>query len=71
MKTPETQAALAGIFSAATDTLGAFLPIFSSVGSDWFRRPDPEAYERHPELPPDPRRLAGAFQRFSLPLRLS
>jgi RNA polymerase sigma-70 factor (ECF subfamily) len=32
---------------------------------------DPEAYERHPELPPDPRRLAGAFQRFSLPLRLS
>ncbi|GAA2206231.1 nitrate- and nitrite sensing domain-containing protein [Nonomuraea monospora] len=26
-----------------------FLPIFSSVGSDWFRRPDPEILQQHPE----------------------
>jgi RNA polymerase sigma-70 factor, ECF subfamily len=32
---------------------------------------DPEAYERFPEQPVDPRRLAGAFERFGLPGRLS
>jgi RNA polymerase sigma-70 factor (ECF subfamily) len=31
---------------------------------------DPEAYERFPEKPFDPRRLAGAFGRFGLPDRL-
>ena len=31
---------------------------------------DPEAYERFPEQPFDPRRLAGAFARFGLPDRL-
>ena len=32
---------------------------------------DPEAYERFPEQPPDPRRLAGTFNRFGLPGRLT
>jgi RNA polymerase sigma-70 factor, ECF subfamily len=32
---------------------------------------DPEAYERFPEQPFDARRLAGAFERFGLPERLS
>jgi RNA polymerase sigma-70 factor (ECF subfamily) len=32
---------------------------------------EPEAYERFPEQPADPRRLAGAFGRFDLPERLS
>jgi hypothetical protein len=32
---------------------------------------DPEAYERFPEQPFDPRRLAGAFERFGLPDRLN
>ena len=32
---------------------------------------DPEAYERFPEQPFDPRRLTGAFERFGLPDRLS
>jgi RNA polymerase sigma-70 factor (ECF subfamily) len=31
---------------------------------------DPEAYERFPEQPADPRRLAGTFERFGLPDRL-
>ncbi|MGN9838667.1 nitrate- and nitrite sensing domain-containing protein [Nonomuraea sp. H19] len=42
-----------------------FLPIFSSVGSDWFRRPDPEQFQPpaepepeitavHPAVPADP-----------------
>ncbi|WP_052422415.1 sensor histidine kinase [Nonomuraea candida] len=41
-----------------------FLPIFSSVGSDWFRRPDPEVLKQpeneqestavHPAVPADP-----------------
>jgi RNA polymerase sigma-70 factor (ECF subfamily) len=33
--------------------------------------PEPDAYERFPERPSDPRRLAGAFERFGLPDRLS
>jgi RNA polymerase sigma-70 factor (ECF subfamily) len=33
--------------------------------------PDPEAYERFPEQPADPRRLAGVFARFGLPERLT
>jgi RNA polymerase sigma-70 factor, ECF subfamily len=33
--------------------------------------PDPEAYQRFPEQPADPRRLVGAFGRFGLPERLS
>jgi hypothetical protein len=32
---------------------------------------EPEAYERFPEQPADPRRLAGVFERFGLPERLS
>jgi RNA polymerase sigma-70 factor (ECF subfamily) len=32
---------------------------------------DPEAYERFPEQPFDPRRLAGVFERFGLPERLT
>jgi RNA polymerase sigma-70 factor (ECF subfamily) len=32
---------------------------------------DPEAYERFPEQPFDPRRLAGVFERFGLPARLT
>ncbi|UBU15280.1 nitrate- and nitrite sensing domain-containing protein [Nonomuraea gerenzanensis] len=31
-----------------------FLPIFSSVGSDWFRRPDPEILQPRPELEGEP-----------------
>jgi RNA polymerase sigma-70 factor (ECF subfamily) len=33
--------------------------------------PDPQAYERFPDQPMDARRLAGAFQRFGLPDRIS
>jgi RNA polymerase sigma-70 factor (ECF subfamily) len=33
--------------------------------------PDPEAYQRFPEQPADPRRLVGAFGRFGFPERLS
>ena len=32
---------------------------------------DPEAYERFPEQPADPKRLAGAFERFGLPAQLN
>jgi RNA polymerase sigma-70 factor (ECF subfamily) len=32
---------------------------------------EPEAYERYPEQPFDPERLAGAFERFGLPERLT
>ncbi len=32
--------------------------------------PDPESYERFPEQPADPGRLAGCFERFRLPSRL-
>jgi len=32
--------------------------------------PDPEAYERFPEQPADPRRLEGFFERFRLPPRV-
>jgi hypothetical protein len=32
---------------------------------------DPEAYVRFPDQPFDPRRLAGAFERFGLPDRLN
>ena len=31
---------------------------------------DPEAYQRFPEQPADPRQLAGTFERFGLPERL-
>ncbi|HEY1508658.1 MAG TPA: RNA polymerase subunit sigma-70, partial [Solirubrobacteraceae bacterium] len=31
---------------------------------------DPEAFERHPEQPPDPRQIAVTFERFGLPERL-
>ena len=31
---------------------------------------EPEAYERYPEQPADPRRLEGTFGRFGLPERL-
>jgi RNA polymerase sigma-70 factor (ECF subfamily) len=33
--------------------------------------PEPEAYQRFPEQPFDPRRLTGSFQRFGLPDRLA
>ncbi|MEU7001445.1 nitrate- and nitrite sensing domain-containing protein [Nonomuraea sp. NPDC046570] len=43
--------------SPMEDESEEFLPIFSSVGSDWFRRPDPEA---QPEPEPEPEGLRPA-----------
>ncbi|WP_162795618.1 nitrate- and nitrite sensing domain-containing protein, partial [Nonomuraea lactucae] len=41
-----------------------YLPIFSSVGSDWFRKPDPELLRPRSEPRPEPRPEQQAEQRF-------
>ncbi|MEU0567096.1 nitrate- and nitrite sensing domain-containing protein, partial [Nonomuraea sp. NPDC005983] len=63
--------------SPMEDQSDEFLPIFSSVGSDWFRRPDPEELRPRPEPEPEavpeasapPEASAAPAQRPALPQR--
>ena len=72
-------------FYAWDDPAGAYLPFALNILSLRERlitdvtafivrstdEPDPESYVRFPEQPMDPQRLAGTFERFGLPERLS